>query len=42
MEQFFSRLQGKAENRRGEDKVIWLETKSGTFSIESVYFALES
>ena len=28
-------------NGEGEDKVIWLETKSGTFSIKSLYSILE-
>lgn len=32
MDCFFSRLQDKMVNGKVKDKVIWLETKTGTFS----------
>ena len=34
MEHFFSRLQEKVIIRGEEDKVIWLETKSGNFIVK--------
>lgn len=41
MEYLFSRLQAKVVNWEEVNKVIWLETKSGTLSIKSIYFVLE-
>ena len=37
MEHFPFRLQDKVVNEEGEDKIIWLETKNGTFSIKPLY-----
>ena len=41
MEPFLSRLQDKVVNGEGGDKVIWLETKSGTFFVKSLYSILK-
>ena len=37
VEHFPFRLQDKVVNEEGEDKIIWLETKNGTFSIKPLY-----
>ena len=43
VECFLARLQDKVvvEGREECDKVCWVETKSGTFSIKSLYASLE-
>ena len=41
MECFLIRLQDKVVVVGGEDKVYWVETKSGSFSIKSLYSILE-
>ena len=41
MERFSLRFQDKAVNREGENKVIWLETMSRSFSMKSLYTCLE-
>ena len=38
---FLSRLQEKVVNGEGKVKVIWLKTKSGSFSVKSLYAFLE-
>ena len=42
MECFLIRLQDKVVVVGGEDKVYWVETKSGSFSIKSLYSILEA
>ncbi|RVW44985.1 putative ribonuclease H protein [Vitis vinifera] len=41
-ERFLERLQGKRVIEDVEDMVSWIETKSGKFSIKSLYVALEA
>ncbi|RVW56144.1 hypothetical protein CK203_080825 [Vitis vinifera] len=41
VEWFPSRLQDKVVYGGGEDKVIWLKTKNGSFSMKSLYAFLE-
>ena len=41
MECFLLRLHDKVVNREGDDDVIWLESKSGTFFVKSPYAILE-
>ena len=41
MERFLERLQNKVVVEGREDKVYWLETKSGTFFVKSFYSSLE-
>ena len=43
VERFLARLEDKVvvEGRKECDKVCWVETKSGTFSIKSLYASLE-
>ena len=41
VECFFARLVGKGADEGGEDKVCWLEEKSGTFFVKSLYSSLE-
>ena len=36
------RLQGKRVHREEEDRVIWIESKSGKLSIKALYIVLES
>ena len=36
-----ARLQDKVVEEGAEDKVCWVETKSGTFSVKSLYASLE-
>ena len=40
-ESFLERLRGKRVQGDVEDMVFWTETKSGKFSIKSLYYALE-
>ena len=42
VECFFSRLQDKAVDVEGEDKMFWVATKSESFSIKSLYSILEA
>ena len=42
VEPFLARLQDKVVEEGKEDKVCWVETKSGTFSIKSLYASLET
>ena len=42
MECFFARLQDKVVEESKEDKVCWVDTKSETFSIKSLYASLET
>ncbi|KAL6344432.1 hypothetical protein AAG906_039688 [Vitis piasezkii] len=37
---FFSRLQGKTVIREGEDGVVCMDSRNGTFSIKALYFRL--
>ena len=37
MKSFLLRLQDKKVNEEVEDKVIWLDTKNGSFSMKSLY-----
>ena len=39
---FFGRLQGKRVLGDVDDMVVWTETKSGKFSVKSLYLALEA
>ena len=41
MECFLARLQDKVVVDEGEDKVWWLETRSETFFVKSLYSSLE-
>ena len=41
MERFFAILFGKGVDEGKEDKVCWLEVKSGSFSFRSLYSSLE-
>ena len=41
-ERFLERLHGKRVLEDVEDMVSWTETKSGKFSVKSLYFALEA
>ena len=41
MECFLLRIQGKAVDVDGEDMVFWVETKSVSFSVKSLYSILE-
>lgn len=38
---FFSRLQGKTVIREGEDGVVCMDSRNGTFSIKALYFRLK-
>lgn len=42
MEQFLSSIQGKRVFVDLEDRMLWKETKSGEFSIKSLYGALDA
>ena len=42
MECFFARLQDKVVEESKEDKVCWVDTKSGTFFVKSLYVSLET
>ena len=42
VEPFLARLQDKVVEEGKEDKVCWVETKSGTFSVKSLYASLET
>ena len=42
VECFLSRLQDMAVDVEGEDKVYWMATNSGSFSVKSFYFILEA
>ena len=42
MEKFLERLHGKRVRGDVEDMVFWTETKSGKFSVKSLYLALEA
>ena len=39
---FLGRLQDKVVEEGKKDKVCWVDTKSGTFSIKSLYVSLET
>ena len=41
MEKFLERLHGKRVRGDVEDMVFWTETKSGKFSVKSLYYALD-
>ena len=41
-ERFLERLQGKRVIEDVEDMVSWTETKSGKFSVKSLYVALDA
>ena len=40
-ERFLERIHGKRVHRSVDDMVFWTETKSGKFSVKSLYLALE-
>ena len=42
MECFFARLQDKVVEESKEDKVCWVDTKSGTFFVKSLYASLKT
>ena len=42
VERFLARLQDKVVEQDKEDKVCWVETKSETFSVKSLYASLET
>ena len=42
VERFLARLQYKVVEEGKEDKVCWVDTKSETFSIKSLYASLET
>lgn len=41
MECFFSILQRREVSRDGENRMVWMESKNETFSVKSLYSALE-
>ena len=41
VESFLSRIQDKVVVKEREDKVFWAVTRSGSFSVKSLYFILE-
>ena len=42
MERFLARLQDNVVVEGIEDKVCWVDTKSGTFSVKSLHVGLET
>ena len=42
MKRFLARLQDKVVEEDNEDKVCWVDSKSGIFSIKSLYASLET
>ena len=42
MKSFLLCMNGKRVQRDGEDRMLWIETKSGKFSVKSLNKSLES